>query len=222
VNFGGLFQKKRVIVDDKQRHRRLRLLIKQLNKKRKKQAKKIDILCNDFIAAQRDFIKGLKTISFIANFYESIIGITDLNSLLCTGSQLIKEENAEANVTFFLRQSDNFELYMFESAQPITFEKQDIENCFNAELMDNICKSNKVCTLDDMFAMGMQGNLIGLNNISGVTIPLGLHGSSLGFILICRSSENKLTAEEISNISAVTCGLSRAIQCCRAMLHSAD
>ena len=86
------YQKKRVIVDDKQRHKRLRLLIKKLNKKRKKQAKKIDILCNDFIAAQKDFIKSLKTISFIANFYESIIGITDLNSLLHTAVKLIKEK----------------------------------------------------------------------------------------------------------------------------------
>ncbi len=209
-------------MDDKQRQRRLRLLIKKLNKNRKKQAKKIDILCNDFIAAQRDFIKSLKTISFIANFYESIIGITDLNSLLYTAVKLIKEGNAEANVTFFLRQSDNFELYMFESEQPITLEKQHLENCFNAELMNNIYKSNKVCTLDDMFAMGLQGNLMGLNKISGVTIPLGLHGSSLGFALICRSSENKLTAEEINNISAVSYGLSRAIQCCQAKLRSAN
>lgn len=209
-------------MDDKQRHKRLRLLIKKLNKKRKRQAKKIDILCNDFIAAQRDFIKSLKTISFIANFYESIIGITDLNSLLYTAVKLIKDENADANVTFFLRQSDNFELYVFESKQPITLEKQHLENYFNTELMDSICKSNKVCTLDDMFAMGLQGNLIGLNKISGVTIPLVLNSSSLGFILICRSSENKLTTEEISNISAVTCGLSRAIQSCQVMLHSAD
>ena len=162
------YQKKRVIVDDKQRHKRLRLLIKKLNKKRKKQAKKIDILCNDFIAAQKDFIKSLKTISFIANFYESIIGITDLNSLLHTAVKLIKEKNADTNVTFFLRQSDNFKLCMFESNLPFTLEKQHLENCFTAELMNNICKSNKVCTLDDMFAMGLQGNLIGLNKISGV------------------------------------------------------
>jgi len=209
-------------VEDKQRHRRLRLLIKKLNKQRKKQAKQIDILCNDFIGAQRDFIKSLKTISFIANFYESIIGITDLNSLLYSVVQLIKEENTDANVTFFLRQSDNFELYMFESERPITLEKQHLENSFTPELMGNIYKSNKVCTLDDMFAMGLQGNLNGLNKISGVTIPLGMHGSSLGFVLVCRSSENKLTAEEISNISAVSCGLSRAIQSCQATLHSTD
>ncbi len=209
-------------MEDKQRHRRLRLLLKKLNKQRKKQAKQIDILCNDFIAAQRDFIKSLKTISFIANFYESIIGITDLNTLLYSVVQLIKEENTDANVSFFLRQSDNFELYMFESEQPITLEKQQLENSFTPELMDNICKSNKVCTLDDMFAMGLQGNLIGFNQISGVTIPLGQPGSSFGFLLIYRSSENKLTIEEINNISAVTCGLSRAIQSCQATLHSAD
>ena len=66
-------------MDSKQRKKRLRLLIGKLNKERKKQAKKIDILCNDLIAAQRDFIKRLSTISFTADFCESIIGVSDLN-----------------------------------------------------------------------------------------------------------------------------------------------
>jgi len=209
-------------VDGKERHRRLRLLIKKLNKERKKQAKKIDILCNDFIVVQRDFIKGLNTISFTANFYESIIGTTDLGSLLYTAVELIKEKNADANVSFFLRQAETFELHMFEGDQPISLGQQQLENCFSPELMDNICKSNRICTLDDMFAMGLQGNLIGLNKISAVTIPLGLLGSSVGFILIYRSSENKLTTNEVSNISGVTCGLSRAIQSCQALLHPSD
>jgi transcriptional regulator with GAF, ATPase, and Fis domain len=209
-------------VKDKQRHRRLRLLIKEMNKRRKKQAKKIDILCNDFIGAQRDFIKSLKSISFIANFYESIIGISDLNNLLYTVVKLIKEENTETNVTFFLRQGDNFELYMFESEQPISLGKQHIEHSFTTELMDSICKSNKICSLDDMFGMGLEGNLAGLNKISGVTIPLSQQGSSLGFILICRCCDNKFSSEEISNISSVTSGLSRAIQCCHRTFHSAN
>ena len=216
----------------KQRHKRVRLLVKKLNTKRKKQAQKIDILCNDFIAAQRDFIKNLKTISFIANFYELLIGATDLNGLLCTAAKFVKDECSDATVTFFLRQAQpvsaslqstgpgNFELYMFESEQPIALEKQHLENCFSTEVMDNICKSNKVCTLEDMFAMGLQGSLMGLNNISGVTIPLVLHGSSLGFILLCRSSENPLTADQINDISAASYGLSRAIQSCQATLRS--
>jgi len=209
-------------VDDKQRHRRLRLLIKKLNKDRKKQNLKIDILCNDLIAAQRNFIKRLGIINFAANFYESILGTTDLNKLLYTAVEVIKAENEEANITFFLRQEESFELHMFESGRPIPIEKQYIESCFTPELMDNISKSNKVCTIDDMFAMGLNGNLNELNKISAVTIPLGLLGSSLGFILVYRSSESKLTTDEIGRISYVISGLSRAITSCQALSSAAD
>ncbi len=209
-------------MDHKQRNRRLRLLVSKLNKERKKQAKKIDILCKDLIAAQRDFIKKLDTIRFTANFYETIVGATDLSSLILTAGKLIKDEIPDANIAFFLCQADSFELHMFESNQPITLGKQRLENCFSPELVDNICKSNKICTLDDMFAMGLQGNLTSLNKISAVTVPLGRLGSSLGFILICRSSQNKLTADELNNVCAVTCGLSRAIASCRVLSHSTD
>jgi hypothetical protein len=209
-------------MDHKQRYRRLRLLISKLNKERKKQTKKIDILCNDLIAAQRDFIKRLDTISFTADFYETIAGITEMSSLILLASKLIKDETADANVAFFLRQADNFELHIFESTQPILLEKQGLENCFTPEVVDNICKSNKICTLDDMFAMGLQGNLTRLNEISAATIPLSQLGPSLGFILIYRSSQNKLTADELNNIAAISPGLSRAIASCRVLCQSAD
>ena len=209
-------------MDHKQRYRRLRLLISKLNKERKKQAKKIDILCNDLIGAQRDFIKRLDTISFTANFYKTIVGTTDLSSLILIASKLIKDETADANVTFFLRQADNFELHMFESTQPILLEKQGLENCFTPEVVEAICKSNKICTLDDMFAMGLEGNLSRLSEISAATIPLSQLGPSLGFILIYRPSQNKLTADELNNIAAISVGLSRAITSCRVFCHSAD
>lgn len=210
------------MADNEQRNRRLRLLTKQLNKERKQQAKQIDILCNDFIAAQKEFIKKLNAISFTGSFYESIIGKTDLNSLLYTAVRLIKDQVDDASVTFFLRQAENFELHIFESAKPIALEKQHLENCFTPELMDNICESNKVCSLDDMFAMGLQGNLVGLSKISAVTFPLGRPGSSLGFILIYRSSEDKVADDDLKNVSAVTSGLSRAIQSSRELLHRTD
>lgn len=209
-------------MNDKQRHRRLRLVVKKLNKERKKQAKKIDILCNDLIAAQRQFIKRLNTISFAASFYESILGTNDLSKLLHIASKLIKDDLPRANVTFFLRQAEGFELHMFESDKPITLEKHRLENCIGAELVEDICKSNKVCTLDDMFAMGLQVNLVGLNKVSAVTIPLGELGQPLGFILIYRSSQERITASELNRTCAVTRGLSRAIQACQVLLPSTD
>jgi hypothetical protein len=210
------------MIYDQQRRRRLRLLIKNLNKQRKVQGRKIDILCNDFIAAQREFIRRLNTVSFKASFYESIIGATDLSSLLYSVVRFVKEEVADSNVTFFLRQADNFELHIFENARSAASEKQHIENAFTPELMDNICRSNKVCTLDDMFAMGLQGKLTELNKLSALTVPLGRLGSSPGFILIYRSSDNSITSDHLKNICAVTPGLSHAIESCQQLLHPAD
>jgi len=209
-------------VEDKRRHRRLRLLVGELNRERKKQAKKIDILCNDLIGAQRDFIKKLNTVSFTASFYGAIVGAADLNTLVLAATKLIKGEVAYSNVAFFLRQEDGFELHVNESSQPIALEKQHLENYFTTELVDNICKSNKICSLDDMFAMGLEGKLTVLNRISAATIPLGQGGSSLGFILIYRSSANKLAPDELKNIAGVSPGLSRAIQSCRAFSRQTD
>ncbi len=206
---------------DYKRYKRLRLLVSKVNKQRKKQAQKIDILCNDFIAAQKDFIKRLDTISFTANFYESIVGNTDLNGLLYTAGKLIQDEVADSNVAFFLRQAEGFKLHIFESNDE-TGEQQHIENCFTAELVDNICKSNKLCTLNSLFAMGLEGNLGQLNKISAVTIPLNHFDSSLGFILIYRPVQNKLTESELNNVCAVTPGLSQAIASCQALCHSVD
>lgn len=200
-----------------QRHKRLRRLIKNLNRDRKLRAKKVDILCNDLIGAHRGFIKRLDSIGFAAHFYESILGTADLNGLFYKASNLIKEEVPDANLAFFLRQADSSELHMFESERPIGLEKQHLESCFTPELVEGISQSNKICTLEDMFSMGLEGNLTELNKISAVTIPLGMPGVSLGFILIYRPSENKLTTDELKNVLAITGGLSRAIQSCKVL-----
>ena len=204
------------------RHKRVRLLVKKCNLERKQQAKKIDILCNDLIEAQRHFIDKLETISFAAQFYDSVVGVTELGRLLSGATNIIKEEIPDSNIAFFLWQSDNFDLHILESDRPISLEKQQLENCFDKELVEEICRSNRICTLDDMFAMGLEGNLKMLNNLSVITLPLGQIGPSLGFILIYRSAENKLTTGDLRNITAITPGLSRAIQSCRLHSNSRD
>ena len=201
------------------RHRRLKKLVKNLNKERKKQAKQIDILCNDIISAQRDFIKRLKTIDFRANFYESIMGATDLNCLLSTTTAIFKDETEDANIVFFLRHGESFDIYTFDENTP---ENGNIESCFSSELMNNICMSNKICGIEDMFTMGMQGNLTNLSTISAATVPLGSAGSVQGFMLIYRSAQKKLTSEEIAKISSINTGLSQAIYSCLTLMHSSD
>jgi len=208
-------------MDHKDRYKRLRSLVHRVNSERKKQGKKIDILCNDLITAQRDFIKRLDIISFAATFYQSIIGMTDLNILLCTAGDLIRNAVPGVNVAFFLRQAGSFDLHIPQDEQPIACQKQELEDCFTRELMDEICELNRTCNLDDMFAMGLGGKLGILSKLSAVSLPLGESGPPLGFILIFRSSKKQLTSDEVRNISAITSGLSRAIASCQKLASSA-
>ena len=207
-------------MDLKQRQNRIRRLVRKVNEERKVQAQQIDILCNDFIGSQKEFLQILGTIGFTANFYESIMGIVDLNKLLYLAGKVIKNETADATICFFLRAGDSFEFHIAGSDKPISIDKGNIENCFGMELVDNICKANKVCSLDDMVSMGLDGNPGYLNKLSAVTVPLSLSGASLGFVLVYRSSDNKLTDRELKTITAIAPGLYRAIQSCRDLSRS--
>ena len=204
-------------MDHKERYKKLRLLIRKLNRNQKQQAKKIDILCNDMISSQRDFIQKLNTLSFTANFYEAILGKTDLNDLLCQATRLIKCKIIPANVAFFLHHENGFKMCMFENEESITANGRRLESCFTSEVIENVYKSNKVCSLENLFDMGFQGGLGMLRQFSAATIPLWQSGSSIGFILVYRDCEKPLTSSELNEISTITSGLSQAIQSCESL-----
>ena len=197
------------------RNKRVRLLVKRLNKARKKQAKQIDILCNDLIGAQREFINKLKIINFKAFFYESIIGAYDLSKLLGTAAKLLNEEVSEVNIVFFLGHSDNYELFTFDSNPSKSIDKKYLENFFNSQLIDNIYALNKVCTIEEMYAMDLQRSVADLGNISGIAVPLFNAGLPFGIMFVYRSIGKKLKKNEIQTISAIACGLASGISISR-------
>jgi hypothetical protein len=218
------------VVNDERRNKRLRLLISRLNKERKRQAKKIDILCNDFIAAQKEFINSLKVIGFAADFYECIAGLTDLNELLATAANSIKEQIQDVNVAFFILSNNNFEMHIFESPgapgidflAPSGIEGKDrrIENFFTTELVETIAQSNQICTIDDMLAMGLAVNPRCLEKIAAAGLPLNHRGCSLGFVLLYRASRHPFTCDELKSIDQISTGLSRSIAACRAFANN--
>ena len=204
-------------------------MIRKFNKQRKKQAKQIDILCNDIITAHKDFLKTLRAIGFAADFYNAITGITNLNELLCTAGSYIQKHTPDVHVAFFLlaqsgvegAQPDNFELHVFESDLAIDLDDRRVENFFNTELVTNISKSNQICTVEDMLGMGLQCSPVFLEKISTAAIPLATGGSSMGFMLIYRSSRNQLTADELKSMAQITPGLGRSIASCKALITNA-
>lgn len=194
------------------RIRRVRDLVHRLNNDRRQQAKKIDILCNDMVAAHKDFVKQLTIMTFGVKFYESIMAQADLGSLLDMTVDTIASEVAESKVSLFLLRENTFDIHMANACDPIEVEQIDFESCFTSEVVKEIARATHVCSLDEMCTQGLFASPAILGSISAVAIPLGHIGDPVGFILLHRSSENKLQNDEIEKIAGITTGLCSAIQ----------
>jgi len=186
-------------------------LVRQLNQIRHRQGKKIDILCNDIVGAHRDFLEKLRVLTFGVDFYESLLGFTDLTSLLDAAGAIIKKHVAGSDVTIFLIDSQGFKLHIADDDQPIDVDSDKIEGYFTDSVVRDICHSDRICTLNDMCHLGFQGNPNVLKNLSAATVPLGKFGAPVGFILISRTAENPLKTDELERIAAIVPGLAKAI-----------
>jgi transcriptional regulator with GAF, ATPase, and Fis domain len=200
-------------LDDKRALRTIR----KLNAIRHKQAQKIDILCNDMVLANKDVIEQITNLTSTVDFYESITGECDMSVLLDKAARQVRQFVQNSNVGIFLTNSKGFELHMADNS-PIEMDGNKIEGYFTEEVINDICRSNKVSSLEDMCKIGLQGNPNILNNISAAAVPLGRFTEPVGFILICRNTENKLTASELDEVTAITPGLRKAINACQSMM----
>jgi len=194
-----------------QRQKRVRQLVRKANRQRKRQAKQIDILCNDFVSAHRDFIHKFGEVSFTADFYETIIGAKGLREVLNTAARLIKLQLPDCGVGFFIRGFDDFRLYGFEELSDGDKKQETLLRLFTNEAAEEICRTSKWYSLNDLLELGLELPPAMLQQMSGAVIPLGPFGQPAGFVLICRCSQKPLRFSELNNIAAVIPGLSRAI-----------
>jgi hypothetical protein len=201
-----------------ERSKRLRLMVKKLNRERKRQAIRVDILCNDLVAAQREFLRRLDGIDFAAHFYKCLLGAMDLRTLLARAGRLIKEELPETAVLFFLRQEQGCNMHAADEDLIAADKYLRLEECIAPEIAETICKWNRRCTIDDLYTMGLEGPRADLNRLSLVTLPLSELGRSLGFLLLCRPATRPLAGEDLDRLTLILCGLSQAIRGC-ASLH---
>ncbi len=199
---------------DSKRNSRIRLLVRHLNRQRKKQAAQIDLLCNDIIASHNDFLDTVRTLTFAGKFYESLIDVHDLDSLFCTCASVIKKQIPDVNLTFFLSQQANFQLYAFDCNTNGTDEARRLEQYFTSELVESIIKVNRPCNLDGLLQMGLQVSPAVLKDSSVITVPIAANELVAGFILLYKLSGQSFDQRQIKLICAVRRGLSRAIRTC--------
>ena len=186
-------------------------VIRSLHTCQKKQASKIDVLCRDMVSAHREFSTKLAALSFAASYYESLLGCTDLDDLLDTAVQGIRETVKETDAAIFLLSENGFDVHIADTGVADPVEKRQFQHWFTRELVNSVSQMNRICSLEQLLRMGLQGSPAVLKTISLAAIPLGRFGQAVGFVLVYRPAHLPLQTEELSRLAAVSTGLREAI-----------
>ena len=186
-------------------------VIRSLHTCQKKQAGKIDVLCRDMVSAHREFSTKLAALSFVASYYESLLGCTDLDDLLDTAVQGIREDVKETDAAIFLLSENGFDVHIADTGVADPVEKRQFQHWFTREMVNSVSQMNRICSLDQLLRMGLQGSPAVLKTISLAAIPLGRFGQAVGFVLVYRPAHLPLQTEELSRLAAVSTGLREAI-----------
>ena len=192
------------------RKNRIRRVVSELNKRRRLQSRKIDILCNDIVASQRNFLNQLKIMSLQIGLYESLIGEFGIEHVLDEAIGAIEALAGGANIAIWL--GSGFEAHVFDE-QEFTSEQTDlIESCFTSEMADRIYKSRRCMELDELSEIGLPEAEI-LTQLSAAIVPLQ-DSCQQGFILIYRAASRPIRPQEIDTIALLVPGLSKAVRAC--------
>lgn len=194
----------------KTRNKRALKVIRMLRTRQQKQADQIDILCRDMVSAHRDFAVKLARMIDVNRFYETLLSCSTLSDILNAAVNRVEEAIASSNAAVFVLDDNGYEVYSgVESASGGT--ALPFQEWFSRELVLNLSLTPRVSSLNQMLQMGLQGSPAALKSISAAAIGLSRSGQAIGFIFVCRSIEEPLTAEELSAAASIGNGLCQAI-----------
>ncbi len=192
-------------------HKRALKVIRHLRSQQDIQGRKIDILCSDMVSAHIQFAQKQSRMNFAVSFYESILGCTDRETLLDSTIRCIEANVLDAGCAVFLLAEEGFSLHTGEGFSSGDIEKTHLQDWFAQPLIDQISQMNRICSLEQLLRMGLQGPPAMMKTLSAAAVPLGRFGHGLGFLFIYRHAEHPLMSEELSRIAAVSAGLREAI-----------
>lgn len=186
-------------------------VIRNLHAKQNKQSEQIEILCHDMVSAHREFSTKLAKLNLVVSFYESLLRCTDMQELLNAAVKGIRQTIQEADAAVFLLSEDGFDVHIADVGVAESVEKRQFKQWFTLELVNNISQMNRICSLDQLLRMGLQGSPAIVKTVSIAAIPLGRLGQAVGFVLVYRPAHLPLRSEELSRLAAISSGLREAI-----------
>ena len=144
-------------------------------------------------------------------FYESLLGCSGVEEVLDRTIGLIRTHIDRAGAAVFVIEASGFDVHLAKSPDNGQVEKTHFQSWFSRDMVQQISQTNRVCMLDELLRMGLMASPSSLKSLSVAAVPLGRLGLGVGFILVYRTVERPLLAEELSRVAAIAPGVREAV-----------
>jgi hypothetical protein len=171
------------------------------------------------VQAHGQFSNRISRLTFVSQFYETLLGASNIESLLDSAAAAIGARVGGSNVAIFLMEPGGFDIHYFKSPECTAASMDQIERWFSTETVREISMSSQVCGVSRMLTMGLMAGPKELKQVSMAAVPLGTLGQAAGFVLLWRGVDKPLRRAELEAVAAVSSGLRCAI---RSRSKSAD
>jgi hypothetical protein len=195
-----------------QRNARVKQLVRTLNKVRRTQKQKIDILCNDILKAHGEFINHLKNFRFAADFFENLLQAATPDSLARCAGEFLTENIDDCSVAVIFTTATAPEIHFYSHSPQLEDIPSQLSPCLTTKLIEAVCHSSQVCDCDDLCEMEFFAGPAVLKKISLAAIGLNNSGPALGMLLLYRPADSPFSKTELTQVSSITKGLSKAVK----------
>jgi len=192
-----------VRVKSESRIDRLRVAVRRLNDARRLVTRKVDLLCNDLVAAYGDLSKQLDLVRITESFRGVVVASEDLEQMLCHAMDWVLRQMGYANVAIWLAGPDpEFQLGAYMkytiSGDPALTEamRQGLLPILRRDGMIHLTapEAAKVLTAEELRHLRNQA-------------VMGIHctylGESLAGIVLFRDGNAPFTAEDAATLRAI-------------------
>ena len=202
---------------EQEKYKRLRRMVKGINRQRRQMREKMDILCNDIVSAQGDICRRMEHIAVAADFFESILGTGELGEVFERTADYLRDGKSDLRLAFFLR-GKPVEVFVPNAHGEEDEEMVDVpalEELITEEVVEGICKQMCTCGLEDMIMHGFAVSPMVLKELEAAAVPIG-EPVAIGFALIYG---RKVEQADIRRLNYIRRGLAKAVKFCHAQVR---
>jgi hypothetical protein len=194
---------------DNNRYIRLRELVRGVNRQRKIQARKIDILCTDMVSAHRSILDRLEGLTFTNSLYESLVGCSGAAEVLEAISALFADRFGHCGIA--IATLDEGGITLHDTHAGLGEEVSQLPSFFTAENIRALCAANRILTLAELLELPVEIPPKTAERATAAAVPLRLAANATGLLLLYNDVEKQLPPRLIHSAAAIAPAIARTL-----------